>query len=205
MTRMLVLCRHGNTFNPGEKVVMVGANQDLALTPVGKAQALAVGQALIRLGLLPGQVITGPLQRTYEFAQIISELIGGARAVRVDPRLTEIDYGAWGGLSDDEISQQWGEEALHRWQTDGIRPDGVIFSPSAQQLEAEAQALLRECIRFDGVTLVVTSNGRLREISRIIGGTPSKVRTGHISVLTPNEQGGWKILRWDSAPENFSG
>lgn len=203
MSRLLVLCRHGNTFNPGEKVVMVGARQDLALTPVGRAQALAVGQALVRLGLLPGQIITGPLQRTLEFAQIISELTSGARVVSIDPRLTELDYGAWGGLSDEEISKQWGTAALHRWQVDGIRPDGVTFLPSEQQLEAEARELLAECACFDGFTLVVTSNGRLRELSRVISGVPSKVRTGFSAVLAPDEQGGWKILRWDCAPDNL--
>jgi probable phosphoglycerate mutase len=203
MTCTLVLCRHGNTFNPGEKVVMVGASQDLALTPVGKAQALAVGQALIRLSLLPRQIITGPLRRTQEYAQIISELIGGASAVKVDPRLTEIDYGAWGGLSDDEISQQWGEAVLRRWQVDGIRPQGVTFMPSEQELESEVQALLRDCALFEGVTLVVTSNGRLRELSRIISGAPSKVRTGNVSLLSHGEQGAWQILRWDCAPESL--
>ena len=203
MRRTLLLCRHGNTFNPGEKVVMVGARQDLALTPVGKAQAAAMGQALVRRGLIPEQIISGPLQRTLEFAQIISELVGAARPVNVDPRLTELDYGAWGGLSDDEIGTQWGAESLRRWQIEGRRPDGVTFSPSEQVLEAEARALLSDCALFEGVTLVVTSNGRLRELSRIISGSPSKVRTGHASVLAPDEHGIWQILRWDCAPENL--
>ena len=182
---------------------MVGARQDLALTPVGKAQAAAVGQSLVRLELIPGQIITGPLQRTREFAEIISELVGTAHAVKVDPRLTELDYGAWGGLSDDEIGKQWGPEALQLWQADAIRPQGVTFLPSEQELEKEVRALLAECALLEGVTLVVTSNGRLRELSRIVSGSPSKVRTGHVSVLTLGEQGAWQILRWDCAPETL--
>lgn len=200
MRRLVVLCRHGNTFNAGEKVVMVGAGQDLALTVVGKAQAASVGQALKQVGLIPQRVVAGPLRRTREFADIVSELVGGSLNVTIDNRLTELDYGAWGGLSDEEIRQQWGDESLRRWQSEGVRPTGVAFAPSEEQLEHEVRDILRELSILEGITLVVTSNGRLRECARILSGAPSKVRTGHLCVLELLPSGSWNVVCWDCGP-----
>jgi broad specificity phosphatase PhoE len=204
MRRILVLCRHGNTFNPGEKVVMVGAQQDLPLTPVGKAQAAAIGQALKNHSLVPQRIITGPLRRTRECAEIISELVGVTAGIGIDERLTELDYGAWGGLSDHEIRQQWGDEPLERWQAEAIRPEGVTFTPGESELEREAREVLRECSAFEGVTLMVTSNGRLREFARVLGSAPNKVRTGHVCVLESLSSGDWQVLCWDCEPAALS-
>ena len=200
MRRILVLCRHGNTFNPGEKVVMVGAQQDMPLTPVGKAQAMAIGQALKNRSLIPQRIIAGPLRRTRECAEIISELVRMTVGIAIDERLTELNYGAWGGLSDDEIRQQWGDEPLARWQAEAIRPEGVTFIPGESELASEAREVLRECAAFEGVTLMVTSNGRLREFARVLGSAPHKVRTGHVCVLECSSSGDWQVLCWDCEP-----
>jgi broad specificity phosphatase PhoE len=197
MRHLLILCRHGNTFNSGEKVVMVGASQDLPLTPAGKAQAVAVGQALKRSLMVPQKIVAGPLKRTREFAEIVSELVGVSTGVCIDERLTELDYGAWGGLSDDEIRHQWGDEELRRWQDKAIRPEGVTFTPSESELEREARALLSEYAAVEGITLVVTSNGRLREFSRVLRGEASKVKTGHLCILERSVPGEWKVVCWD--------
>jgi broad specificity phosphatase PhoE len=200
MRRLVVLCRHGNTFNAGEKVVTVGAGQDLVLTAVGKAQAVEVGHALKQKGLSPQRIVAGPLHRTREFAEIVAELVGVSSGIAIDSRLTELDYGVWGGLSDDEIRQQWGDDVLRRWQSDGVRPKGVVFTPSEQQLDIEARAMLGELALLDGVTLVVTSNGRLREYARILSGVSSRVRTGHLCLLEVLPSGPWKVLCWDCEP-----
>ena len=46
MKRLVILCRHGNTFNAGEKVFMVGAQEDLPLTEHGCRQATQLGEAI---------------------------------------------------------------------------------------------------------------------------------------------------------------
>jgi broad specificity phosphatase PhoE len=203
MRRLVVLCRHGNTFNAGEKVVMVGAGQDLALTVVGKTQAASVGQALKQVGLIPQRVVAGPLRRTREFAEIVAELVGGSLNVTIDNRLTELDYGAWAGLSDEEIRQQWGDELLGRWQSEGVRPTGVTFTPSEEQLEGEVREMLRELAICEGITFLVTSNGRLRECARILSGVPTKVRTGHLCLLEVLPSGSWKVVCWDCDPRQL--
>ena len=76
MTRLVVLCRHGNTFNPGEKVVMVGAREDLPLTEMGRQQARRVSVAILGSGARVTQIIAGPLLRTSDYASIVAQGIG---------------------------------------------------------------------------------------------------------------------------------
>ena len=97
------MARHGNTFNAGEKVVMVGAKEDLALTEFGRQQAKAVGCVLYGAGIELTHILAGPLKRTQEFARIIVDALGVALRISSDSRLTELDYGAWSGLSEGEI------------------------------------------------------------------------------------------------------
>ena len=70
---LLLLARHGNTFNKGDKVVWVGARTDLPLTAKGREQAQALGQALMPFAPQIKRVISGPLLRTREHAAIICE------------------------------------------------------------------------------------------------------------------------------------
>jgi broad specificity phosphatase PhoE len=203
MRRLVILCRHGNTFKAGEKVVMVGAREDLPLTDVGEAQAHAVAGALQAMRVLPQRVYSGPLQRTKEFARLIIEQLGATVEIKIDARLTELDYGAWGGLSDQEITEGWGASVLEAWHLRGVRPQGVQFFPSESELQGQVGALLDELCLHDGVSLVVSSNGRLREFGRQVGkgegSSAWKVRTGKVCVLEYLGEG-WRVLLWDAEP-----
>ena len=42
----ILLARHGNTFGPGDRIVWVGAQEDLPLVEKGEEQARALGNAL---------------------------------------------------------------------------------------------------------------------------------------------------------------
>lgn len=206
MSNLVLLCRHGNTFNKGEKVVMVGAKEDLPLTVHGLEQAEAVAEVIKNAKLRPERIWCGPLLRTKVFAEIVSHSTGGAESV-VDPRLIEFDYGAWGGLSNEEIVAGWGSEALERWQEGSVRPAGVVFKPSEQIAAAEARSVLDELRGCSGTTVVVTSNGRLREFGKILGGSNGstsgsfKVRTGHLCVVS-RENDVWHLLGWDLSPRD---
>src|ERR1700753_2818491 len=98
MTTRLILARHGNTFNPEDVPVWVGARSDLPLVAKGLAQAAALAEALRKAEIVPAAMIAGPLQRTRRTAEIVAETLKiPAHAIRIDPRLREIDYGAWEG------------------------------------------------------------------------------------------------------------
>ena len=100
MSRIL-LARHGNTFGPGDTPVWVGAKEDLPLVESGEAQARALGEALAEAGLTPSRIICGPLKRTRRAAGVVAELTGYSGSETIDERLKEIDYGSWGGKSND--------------------------------------------------------------------------------------------------------
>lgn len=208
MKRIAVLCRHGNTFNKGDKVVMVGAREDLPLTAHGEEQGRAVGQAFKQCGIVPSFIASGPLLRTRVFAERLKEESGFSGGVEIEPRLVEFDYGLWSGLSNEEIISLHGVEALTAWQERGERPSGTSFSPSTEVARADARTLLEDLTSRQGVSVIVTSNGRLREFgallapSQTIARAPYKVRTGGSCVLALIGQS-WEVLGWDLTPSDL--
>ena len=207
MKSLLIVCRHGNTFAKGERVVMVGAREDLPLTTQGIEQARAVGNALVSSRIVPARIVSGPLQRTRVFAERVKTVTQSEAELEIDPRLKEFDYGAWSGLSNEEIAALSGAEALEAWQERSERPSGVTFSPSIADARADAAALLSEFVDLRGSCLVVTSNGRLREFGHLLApaatSTSYKVKTGHSCVLV-REGDAWQVEGWDLAPEQLA-
>lgn len=207
MKPALILCRHGNTFAKGDKVVMVGAREDLPLTPQGTEQAHAVATALMSSQIVPTRIVSGPLQRTRVFAEQVKTVTQSGAELEIDPRLTEFDYGAWSGLSNEEIVALSGTEALEAWQERSERPEGITFFPSVAEARADAAALLSEFVDLHGCCLVVTSNGRLREFGHLLAlaasSTSYKVKTGHSCVLV-REGDAWQVVGWDLAPEQLA-
>ncbi len=164
----LLLVRHGNTFEAGETPVRVGAKEDLALTAAGEVQARALADQMTATGLLPDAYVTGPLQRTRRHCELIAEALNGGPPV-VDDRLTEIDYGPWGGLSDAEISIRFGPGAtaeLDAWNRESRWPrDTVTWRPDPETISKGIRALTMELERRlapDGIALICSSNGVLR-------------------------------------------
>lgn len=206
---LVVLCRHGNTFNAGEPAFMVGAREDLALTEHGRAQGIALGRELRLAGVVIDRVYSGPLKRTREFAEVIINELGRDNftesGYRIDARLLELDYGLWSGLTRDEIlALHYGAEGLERWEGVGEYPQGVGFSPSREQVAHELLGLLNELNTLGGVSLIVTSNGRLRVLGGLVTGDLTKswkVGTGRVCVLEGRDAGltagGWGVLGWD--------
>lgn len=209
MKRTVLLCRHGNTFNSGDKVVMVGAREDLPLTEYGREQAGALGSVVERIikerGSSVSTILAGPLSRTFEFASIVARVAQISAPIKIDDRLKELDYGEWGGLSDDEIVSLSGQSVLRQWQEHGIRPSDVQFMPPAEQVEAEVRSLLQELSIGDEIAVVVTSNGRLREFARVLSEgreSGAKVKTGCVCVIEWNDTA-WSVLGWNLDPRDL--
>ncbi|WP_164760045.1 histidine phosphatase family protein [Mesorhizobium sp. M5C.F.Ca.IN.020.29.1.1] len=200
----LILSRHGNTFEPGDKIVWVGRRTDLPLTREGRRQAQHLGNTLCQSGVRPGGLYCGPLRRTREYAQIIAERIGGASLPIVDPSLAEIDYGVWEGFSSQEIIDQFGGEELDAWERSGAWPESPGWSPSEAALAHGVTTFVGQLARTQGedsAVLAVTSNGVLRYFLRLAGSTLNgKVATGHICILDVL-QGNCRIDAWNIAPD----
>lgn len=204
---LLILARHGNTFGPGDTPVWVGAKEDLPLVKKGLQQSRDIGLALRAAGMLPDRIIAGPLKRTRIGAELAGEACGFSGDIEIDERLREIDYGVWGGQSDDEIAEQWGESAITDWRERSIAPSGAGWSPSPSALAENARAVLDAATRDrspDTIVLIVTSNGILRYFHRLLAGSDAplseaKVKTGHISAARFDESGA-RLLFWNQPP-----
>lgn len=207
----LILSRHGNTFGPGDKVAWVGRRTDLALTAEGCRQAKHLGNALYQSGAKLGGLYCGPLRRTRQYAEIIVERIGGAPVPIVDSRLAEIDYGAWEGLSSQEIITQFGREEFEGWERSGAWPESPGWSPSEATLAHGVTTFVEHVTRTgeDSAALAVTSSGVMRYFLRLVGNTlkvkmeghGGKVTTGHICVLEVRH-GNCHIQAWNIVPSS---
>jgi probable phosphoglycerate mutase len=99
----LYFARHGQTQANVEK--RFSGDKDTPLTPLGRAQAGAVGHILRReLGTAGGfAFVASPLTRAQTTMRIAREVMGLAPdGYATDSRLKEIDLGAWDQLTDEE-------------------------------------------------------------------------------------------------------
>ena len=72
---------------------------DVPLSEAGRRQARLLGLRVKPLRVIA--LYSSPLRRALETARIIGEVTG--RESVVDPRLAELNYGAWEGLTLEEI------------------------------------------------------------------------------------------------------
>ncbi len=200
---LLLLARHGNTFGPGDRIVWVGAKEDLPLVKSGEAQAARLGESLREHSILPSTILSGPLKRTRRAAEIIKAITASDTAIEIDTRLTEIDYGQWGGKSDDEITDIFGPDAISGWRDRHQRPDNAGWQPDEATLAANAMSVLSDMTSKSGPSLVITSNGILRYFHTAIGFPgDAKVKTGHVCAAQ-FENGAWKPLFWNLPPDDL--
>lgn len=207
---LLILARHGNTFAPGDTPVWVGANEDLNLVEKGLEQSRAIGRAIGRAGIIPDRVLAGPLKRTRIGAELAMEHCGFSGEIEIDQRLKEIDYGIWGGKSDLEIAETWGEAAIHDWRERSIPPAGAGWTPTPDQLASNVRSVLDNVTRDRGedvAVLIVTSNGILRYFHTLLAGAyaapeEAKVKTGHMCAVRISSDG-IKLTAWNHSPDEI--
>lgn len=100
-------------------------------------------------------VYSSPLQRCRTLAHRLN-----AEAAHLDPRLKELDFGAWEGRAWDEI----GEAALHRWGADFVNtacPNGESFQQMARRVVDCWQTI---CQAPHSPVAVVTHAGVIRAL-----------------------------------------
>jgi broad specificity phosphatase PhoE len=105
----LVLTRHGLT-DRSTPEQHLGQRLDISINVEGQRQAEALGRRLAAVAF--DRVLTSPLFRARETAEVIVAANGGegrvsraGGAIEADPRLREMDYGAWEGRTYREIDE----------------------------------------------------------------------------------------------------
>ncbi|CAN5237138.1 bifunctional RNase H/acid phosphatase [soil metagenome] len=100
----LILVRHGETEHTREKRFSGAGGVDPGLNADGRAQVRATAEWLATLADQVDVVISSPLRRTRETADIVAERLG--HPVEVDDGLTEAAFGAWDGLTFTEVQDR---------------------------------------------------------------------------------------------------
>ena len=200
----LILVRHGNTFEEGQVPVQVGSGMDLALTDRGKQQAELMARFLVRRQIQPDAIYAGNLKRQTEFGEIIAEHF--KLPVQYEPALTEIDYGAWEGLSASQIEQLWPQE-YKLWNEEAKWPHSLFRASEKYHLDLIDLwfSSLKKNFVLPKTIVAVTSNGILRFLPKE---NKSKVKTGHFCELHLFD-GSYEIKQWNVDPSytetnNFS-
>ncbi len=108
----VILVRHGETPHTVDKRFSGRGGDDPGLNADGRAQVRAVADWLAPLGDEIDAVLTSPLRRTRETAEIIAERLG--HEVDVEDGLAEAAFGTWDGLTFREVEQQYPDD-LDAW------------------------------------------------------------------------------------------
>jgi len=122
----IVLARHGET--PWNAEGRYQGQEDIALSPVGEAQAVSLG---LRLESLPvDRAVSSPLSRARRTAELA---LGADRAqmLQLDAGLQEINHGSWEGLLASEIHAR-DPERLRAWRE---QPDSVLMPDGGESLQ----------------------------------------------------------------------
>ena len=106
----IVLTRHGAT-ERSHPEQHLGQHLDIDLSEPGRSAARALGRRL--MGIRFDRVVTSPLMRARETAR----LVVADREAELEPRLMEMDYGEWEGLTYAEIEAQDGARR-RAWEAD---------------------------------------------------------------------------------------
>ena len=118
---MIYFVRHGES-EANLRGVFAGQRENSALTDKGKEQAKDTAQAIKSEVPHIDRIITGPLVRTLETAEIIAQEIGFPKdKIEIDNRITEYDMGSLTGTPIHKISSVVLTSAENAENTDEFR------------------------------------------------------------------------------------
>ena len=158
-TLPLVAIRHAPTaWNQARRLQ---GRTDIALSPEGIASAQSWRADA---GWAGYRVLASPLKRAQETAR----LLFADRAIALEPRLMEMDFGSWEGKSLADLRATPGVDAEEREQL------GLDFSApggeSPRQVQARLQPLLEEIVAAGEPTILVTHKAVLRALLSLATG-----------------------------------
>lgn len=171
MRGTLLLVRHGETEWTRARRVM--GRRPVGLSDAGRAQSRALVPLLRTLA--PERVLTSPLARARETAEIVTAALG--LPLRSDPDLVELDFGAWEGRLYDDLIDDAAYLAFSKDPATVSPPGGeAIHAAQARVLAALGRALAatpggRVCVVSHGdvlrLALVAALRLEVREFRRL--------------------------------------
>ncbi len=158
----VILVRHGRTHLTESKKISGRGGENPHLSELGRQDAHKVAEALKAIGNSgqyaylspPSVIISSPIQRTVDTANIIANSLG--LAVTLDRDVEEISFGDWDGLTNEAVSAAWPEQWL-AW-----RGSWTVSPPNGENLadfdERVTNARRRITHENSGRTVVVVAH-----------------------------------------------
>jgi broad specificity phosphatase PhoE len=157
----LLLARHGET--DWNRDGRWQGRSDTPLNDRGREQAEVLAEQLDGVDV----VYSSDLARARETAEIVAGRLG--LDVRVDPRLRERGFGAWEGLTSDEIEERFAD-AHRRWRSG--ETSGADDSEPFDTFAARVHDFLEDVLRLHPGenVLVIAHGGSIRVIHALASG-----------------------------------
>ncbi len=171
----IYLARHGACASVGT----VLGSTDPPLTDEGRRQAAELARQVAPLGF--DRIVASALRRAAETAQLVGAELN--LPVETDPRLDEISYGAWDGLTWEKIERSDPETAsrkLDDWWS--VTPEGAESTDAfVTRLEAAWQSLTTHQASATLVVAHLGVNAVLAALARGSGGHDSGIDWARVS------------------------
>lgn len=144
----MVLVRHGVTDMTVTHALSGSGEVGPSLNTEGRIQAAKAADAVYSIGRrtwdrVPHvtRVLASPMTRTQETGAAIGRRIGAH--VETEDRVREVHFGAWEGLTGDQVAERFGD-AIHQWRFGEIPAPG---GESLPQVGERFDAFLRDAAR----------------------------------------------------------
>ena len=150
-----LLVRHGVTDHTTDKRFSGGlASANPGLNDEGRAQVRATAEWLAPVAEGLDAIVSSPVRRTRESAEILGEVLGFE--VGVEEGLAEMEFGAWDGLTYTEVRDRFPDE-VRTWlgNLDHAPGGGESFREVEKRVLAGRDRLLEE---HDGRTVLLVSH-----------------------------------------------
>jgi broad specificity phosphatase PhoE len=195
-----VFLRHGESVGNAEERFQ--GQSDFPLTDAGRRQALALAERWLMEGVKFDVVLTSPLSRAKETAEIVAGRLN--LPVQADSIWLERDAGGISGLTREEASKQFPErEFTTPYDAFGESGEGDW------ELYLRAGKAVHELLkRPAGKYLVVTHGGLLNKVMYVILGIPVQANfngprfrfnnTGFVAFNYRPARSQWRMLRLES-------
>ncbi len=158
----IILVRHGRTHLTESKRISGRGGENPHLSELGKEDAHRVAQALKQIGNSgqyaylnpPSAIISSPIQRTVDTANIIANELG--LPVSLDEDVAEISFGDWDGHTNEEVAKAWPEQ----WEA--WRGSWTVAPPNGESLVEFDERVMRARKRITqdhtGSTVIVVAH-----------------------------------------------
>ena len=159
--RRLYVVRHGETELSAQR--SYSGRRDVPLSETGREQARQVGERLRGAGV--DAIYSSPLGRAADTARTIAEATGAP--LRIDQRLTEVDFGPLEGLDREGARERFGE-AYQAWREDPMGSPMPGTEPLVEALE-RARKVTTEAVADCRCPVLVGHQGILRLVLVALG------------------------------------